>query len=58
MRESNCQVIMTSHNTSIMSNDVLRPDCYFELSKDLITPFSSMTKKELRQSHNLEKIYC
>jgi len=26
-----CQTILTTHNTSIMSNDLLRPDCYFEV---------------------------
>lgn len=26
-----CQTILTTHNTGIMSNDLLRPDCYFEV---------------------------
>lgn len=52
----NCQTIMTTHNTGVMSNDLLRPDCYFELDRG-IKPLSSMTNKELRKAHNIEKIY-
>lgn len=54
--EVDCQTIMTTHNTSVMSNDLLRPDCYFELDGTL-TPLSSMTQKDLRKAHNIEKIY-
>lgn len=53
---SNCQTIMTTHNTGVMSNDLLRPDCYFVLDKD-IKPITALTGKELRKAHNLEKIY-
>lgn len=51
-----CQTIMTTHNTGVMSNDLLRPDCYFELDK-AIRPLSSLTNKDLRKAHNIEKIY-
>ncbi|MDF1691735.1 MAG: ATP-binding protein [Zhongshania sp.] len=51
-----CQTIMTTHNTGIMSNDLLRPDCYFVLDK-VISPITALTGKELRKAHNLEKIY-
>lgn len=54
--EVNCQTILTSHNTSIMSNDILRPDCYFEL-RDKQYPLCSLVDKDLRKAHNLEKIY-
>jgi len=53
---SNCQTIMTTHNTGVMSNDLLRPDCYFILNKT-IKPITALTGKELRKAHNLEKIY-
>lgn len=52
----NCQTIMTTHNTGVMSNDLLRPDCYFVLDKT-IKPITALTGKELRKAHNLEKIY-
>ncbi|KIN14854.1 MULTISPECIES: AAA family ATPase [Halomonadaceae] len=54
--DSDCQTIMTTHNTGVMSNDLLRPDCYFVLDKD-IKPITALTNKELRKAHNLEKIY-
>lgn len=54
--QSDCQTIMTTHNTGVMSNDLLRPDCYFVLDKD-IKPITALTGKELRKAHNLEKIY-
>lgn len=51
------QVIMTTHNTSVMSNDILRPDCYFVMDNKSISPISSKTDKELRHAHNIEKMY-
>jgi len=51
------QVIMTTHNTSVMSNDILRPDCYFIMDNEGVTPISSKTDKELRHAHNIEKMY-
>lgn len=53
---SQAQTIMTTHNTGVMSNDLLRPDCYFVLDKK-ISPLTALTDKELRKAHNLEKIY-
>ncbi len=52
-----CQVILTTHNTTLMTNDLLRPDCYFIMSKETIASLSHLTPKELRQAHNLEKMY-
>ena len=54
---NNCQVILTTHNTSIMSNDLMRPDCYFNIKPTNISSFSKKTDKELRQAHNIEKMY-
>lgn len=51
------QVIITTHNTSIMSNDILRPDCYFFMYRDRIKSLADLTDKELRLAHNLEKMY-
>ena len=53
-----CQIIFTTHNTNLMSNDVMRPDCLFILSqKGVITPLNKATTRELREGHNLEKMY-
>lgn len=52
-----CQVVCASHNTDLFSNKVMRPDCLFILSKRDITSAANATKRELREGHNLEKLY-
>lgn len=54
---SDVQVFTTTHNTDLMSNDLLRPDCYFLLENNSINAISELTEKELRQAHNLQKMY-
>lgn len=55
--ELKTQVCLTTHNTSLMSNDLLRPDCYFLINGEQIKPLVQCTNKELRVGHNLEKLY-
>jgi len=57
LKNTGVQFILTTHNTSIISNDLLRPDCYFLMNKEIIKPLSRCTSKELREAHNLEKMY-
>lgn len=57
IKKLNCQAIFTTHNTSIMSNDLLRPDCYFIMDETSIQPTHRFTDKELRKAHNIEKMY-
>lgn len=57
LKEHNCQVIFTTHNTGVMNNDLLRPDCYFLMFKDRICPLFRLTNKDLRFAHNIEKMY-
>ena len=57
LKETGVQFILTTHNTSIMTNDLLRPDCYFTMTKQQIRSFSNSTTKELREAHNIEKMY-
>ncbi len=52
-----CQVILTSHNTNLLSNSIMRPDCFMILDKGKLTPICEATTRELRQGHNLEKLY-
>ena len=54
---SGVQIFTTTHNTNLMSNDLLRPDCYFVLDNDGIRALHDLTNKEIRQAHNLEKMY-
>ncbi len=51
------QIIFTTHNTDLLSNDILRPDCYYWLNNGIIKPLSELTERELRQAHNLQKMY-
>lgn len=57
MMEENIQVVFTSHNTDIITNELLRPDCYFILKDNTIKPFCNLTDKALREAHNLQKMY-
>lgn len=53
-----CQMIMTSHNTNLMTNRLMRPDCMFILSRrGTLTALCNATTRELREGHNLEKMY-
>ena len=54
---TNTQVILTTHNTSNISNDLLRPDCYFIMDNEKISSLKNRTQKELRIGHNIEKMY-
>ena len=51
------QVVVSTHNTDTLSNEILRPDCYFELNDNEIKPFYKKTGKALREAHNLQKMY-
>ncbi len=53
-----CQIVITSHNTNLMTNRLMRPDCLFVLSgKGTLTALCNATLRELREGHNLEKMY-
>ena len=52
-----CQVFTSSHNTYLMTNDLLRPDCNFILQNNRIKPLYACTDKELRFGHNIEKLF-
>lgn len=51
------QIFVTTHNTDLLNNDLLRPDCYFHLQKRKINSLDAMTSKTLRFAHNLQKMY-
>ena len=55
--QQNFQTILTSHNTNLMTNRIMRPDCYFILTPDRLVSFANATTRELREGHNLEKLY-
>lgn len=55
--DMDCQIFTSSHNTYLMTNDLLRPDCNFILNNNKIKCLADCTDKELRFGHNIEKIY-
>lgn len=55
--EGENQVFLTTHDTFLLSNDLLRPDCFFVLKSNEIKDLCDLTDKELRSGHNLEKLY-
>ena len=54
---SDRQTFMTTHDTYLLTNDLLRPDCFFIIRNNKIDAICNMTDKELRFGHNLEKLY-
>lgn len=55
--QKNMQSIVTSHNTYLMRNSITRPDCCFILTDGKVCSLSECTAKEIREAHNLEKMY-
>lgn len=53
----NTQVVLTTHNTNLLSNELIRPDCGFIINGKQIKSLYRLTQKELREVHNLEKLY-
>lgn len=53
----NTQVILTTHNTDLLSNHLIRPDCGYVIDGKSIKSLNNATNRELREVHNLEKMY-
>jgi len=51
------QSLLTTHNTYLMQNELTRPDCCFIMTENHVTPLCRATHKEIREAHNLEKMY-
>ena len=51
------QIIMSTHQTALLNHNLLRPDCFFHLADGKIKPFTQLTDKQLRQAHNVERMY-
>ena len=50
------QSILTTHNSFLAGNDIMRPDCYFIIKDNKIKSFADSTNRVIRQAHNLEKM--
>ncbi|MCQ2326471.1 MAG: AAA family ATPase [Bacteroidales bacterium] len=55
--EKDCQLFLSSHNTYLMANSLLRPDCNFIICDNKIKSLNICTDKDLRFGHNIEKLY-
>lgn len=55
--KSNFQSVLTTHNTYLMQNRLTRPDCCFLMTKNKISNLYDATDREIREAHNLEKMY-
>lgn len=54
----NLQSVITTHTTFLMRQEITRPDCCFIINNsEKIEPLCKLTKSEIRESNNLEKMY-
>lgn len=51
------QIFLSTHNTDLLSNELLRPDAYFLIQDNMICSFDRLSPKELRRAHNIQKMY-
>ena len=55
---TNLQAVITTHTTFLMQQETTRPDCCFILKDSaMIKPICKLTKKEIRDTNNIEKMY-
>lgn len=53
----NVQAIMTTHNTNLMTNELLRPDCYYYLRDGNIKAIAKCTERDIRYAHDLQRMF-
>lgn len=56
-KNKNFQTLLTSYNTYLMQNKLTRPDCCYIMTTNRISSLFNSTDKEIREAHNLEKMY-
>ena len=53
----NFQAIITTHNTALLTNELIRPDCGYIINENSeIKKVCDCTDKEIREAHNLEHL--
>ena len=53
---SDFQCIITTHNSTLATNQLTRPDSVFIIKNNMIKSLSDLTNKVLREGHNLRKL--
>lgn len=53
----NMQSMVTTHTVTLLHTGCTRPDCTFIIDKSGVKNLSDRTDKELREAHNIEKLY-
>ena len=53
----NIQLMVTTHNVTLLHTECTRPDCAFIIGNGSVKNLSNLTKRELREAHNIEKLY-
>ena len=56
MNDDSYQAILTTHNTDLVDNNLMRPDCYLILTESGLRSMPERTLRELREGHNLRKL--
>ena len=51
------QAFVTTHNINLLTNKIIRPDCSFIVRNERIHSLPELTRRELRQGNNLERLY-
>lgn len=57
LSHSTFQSVLTSHNTYLMQNEITRPDCCYIMGPGKVRCLPECTDREIREAHNLEKMY-
>lgn len=53
----NMQSMVTTHTVTLLHTECTRPDCAFVISGGTVENLSNLTERELREAHNIEKLY-
>lgn len=53
----NMQSMVTTHNVTLLHTECTRPDCAFIIDEGYIKNLCNLTDRELREAHNIEKLY-
>ena len=56
LKDPGFQCVFTSNNTALVSNRIMRPDCYLVMDSRGITALPDLTDREIREGNNLEKL--